>query len=149
MTDAPTHPMVPTPTSSNVAGVTYDQKTQTLTMHFRNGSTYQHAPVPIVEYTGLLSAESVGKFYNAHIRGKYESTKIESAAKVDEQKSLAAHFRDHVKALETTAISDLDESRRLEAARSLAAICLLMEGWRPDEDASAVNVALWRNSLAA
>lgn len=149
MTDAPTRPMVPTPASSNVAGVTYDSASQVLTMHFRNGSAYQHAGVPILEYTSLLAAESVGKRYNSNIRGKYESTKIESGAKADEQKALAAHFRDHVKVLETTAISDPDESRRLEAARSLAAICLLMEGWRPDEDAGAVNAALWRNSLGA
>lgn len=159
--ETPTHPLRLTPSSSNILGLEYHEPDKVLTVHFRNGGVYRHQPVPIVEFTGLLAAESVGKHYAAHIRGKYESTKIESGAAPAELKNLTAHFRDHVKALETTAISDLDESRRLEAARSLAAICLLMEGWRPDggdpdgggeeipEGAEVVNLALWRNSLAA
>ncbi len=90
MTDAPTlsHPMHLTPSSSNVLGLEYHEPDKALTVHFRNGGVYRHLGVTILDYTQLLSAESVGKHYSAHIRGKYESTKIESAAKPDDALSV-------------------------------------------------------------
>lgn len=79
MTDAVSHPMKLFPTSSNVQGVEYDEPTKRLTMHFRNGGTYYHHGVSLDHYRDLVAAESVGKHYHQHIRGHFETTKIEKA----------------------------------------------------------------------
>lgn len=59
--------------SSAIREATYDPETQILTVVYPNGKSNSHYGVPpeiIAEFEG---AESQGKFYNAHIKGKYES----------------------------------------------------------------------------
>ncbi len=62
--------------SSNVAAVGYDPNTQTLEVEFNNGSIYQYFDVPQTIYEALVSAESVGKFLNAQIKGYYRYAKV-------------------------------------------------------------------------
>ena len=63
-------------TSSNVATVGYDANTMTLEVEFQNGSVYQYFDVPEVEYQGLMTTDSVGKYLNQNIKNNYRYTKI-------------------------------------------------------------------------
>ena len=58
--------------SSNVAGVSYDGKTQTLYVAFKNGSRYFYQAVPEPVYSALLTAPSKGRYLNAQIIGRYQ-----------------------------------------------------------------------------
>jgi len=54
--------------SSNIAAVGYDDETNTLGVRFLNGSEYQYANVPKEVYEGLLSAASVGGYFDQHVK---------------------------------------------------------------------------------
>jgi len=62
--------------SSNVAEVGHDSDTDTLVVLFHNGGMYAYDDVPRTVYDQMLSAESVGKFFNAHVKGKYDFRKV-------------------------------------------------------------------------
>lgn len=62
--------------SSNVASVGYDPKTQTLEVEFQNGNVYQYFDVIQGVYDGLMSAESKGMFLNAQIKGCYRYARV-------------------------------------------------------------------------
>lgn len=62
--------------SSNIASVGYDPNTQTLEVEFNSGSIYQYFDVAQTIYEALISAESVGKFLNAQIKGYYRYAKV-------------------------------------------------------------------------
>ena len=47
----------------------------TLTVAFRNGGVYSYHDFPSEEFDKLLAADSVGKHFGAHVRGKYEHVK--------------------------------------------------------------------------
>ena len=61
--------------SSNIQGVHYDPNLKTLTVKFKSG-VYEYAGVPVDVYTGLLQADSKGKFMNSAVIGKFESKKL-------------------------------------------------------------------------
>lgn len=42
-----------------------------LTIDFKSGGTYVYAGVPRKEYEALIAAESVGKHFHQHIKGKF------------------------------------------------------------------------------
>lgn len=54
--------------SSNIKSIGYDKETSTLEIAFNTGKVYQYNNVPESVYTALMSAESKGKYFNAHIR---------------------------------------------------------------------------------
>lgn len=62
-------------TSSNIAALGYDGASQTLAVQFRNGDTWHYEGVPQEAYDSLRGAESVGRAFNAEIRGSYEGAK--------------------------------------------------------------------------
>lgn len=49
----------------------YDKESQTLTIGFPNGKTYQFDAVPPDVAEGFLRADSPGSYYNANLRGQY------------------------------------------------------------------------------
>jgi hypothetical protein len=51
--------------------------TRVLELHFDSGRIYQYYDVPDEVYEGMLSAESKGRYFNAHIRDKYPYQEIE------------------------------------------------------------------------
>lgn len=55
--------------SSNVAAVGYDADAKELHVAFRNGSKYIYHDVDAEKHSALISADSVGGFFNAHIKG--------------------------------------------------------------------------------
>jgi hypothetical protein len=62
--------------SSNLKAVGYDKDGQVLHVQFLNGSHYSHAGVSPDHHAALMAAESVGKHYNANIKGKFAHTKV-------------------------------------------------------------------------
>lgn len=56
--------------SSAIRSVGYDGRT--LSIVFReSGRRYDHPGVPESLYVGLMSASSMGQYYNAYIRGRF------------------------------------------------------------------------------
>lgn len=63
--------------SSNIASIGYDSRTQTLEVEFNNGSVYQYHGVPAGIYQGLMGAPSHGEYLDAYVKkGGYAYTRI-------------------------------------------------------------------------
>lgn len=62
--------------SSNLASVGYDASSKTLEIEFKNRRVYQYFQVPAMEHLSLINADSVGKYFNAEIKGTYDETEI-------------------------------------------------------------------------
>lgn len=59
--------------SSALEQVTYDPQALTLRTTFRDsGRTYIYRGVPQDVYDGLIFANSIGTFFNAHIRDRFD-----------------------------------------------------------------------------
>lgn len=54
--------------SSNIAEVGYSKGTKTLGIKFHNGAFWGYSPVEALEFKELISAQSVGKHFNEHIK---------------------------------------------------------------------------------
>jgi hypothetical protein len=61
--------------SSDLAAVDYDGR-GTLVIAFHSGGVYAYYHVPNSEYAGLMNASSHGKYFHAHIKGRYFYRKI-------------------------------------------------------------------------
>ena len=63
--------------SSALEQVSYDEVSQTLCATFRdNGRTYLYEEVPQEVYDGLLFADSLGAYFNSHIRDQFPHREI-------------------------------------------------------------------------
>lgn len=65
--------------SSMIAAVAYDVDARPfsqLIVSFQSGGMYVYYDVPAVEFARLLNAESIGKYFNANIKGKYITDKL-------------------------------------------------------------------------
>lgn len=62
-------------TGSNISAVGYDGDAKELHVQFSNGGAYVYAGVPDETHAGLMAAESVGKYFHAAIRGKFQGRK--------------------------------------------------------------------------
>lgn len=63
-------------TSGNLAEVGYDPELETLEVQFRHGGVYQYLNVPAFMNERLMTAESLGRFFNAEIKGHYPEIKL-------------------------------------------------------------------------
>lgn len=63
---------MPTVSSNAISSVDYENGY--LTVNFRDGTSYIYKNVPQSVYDELLSANSVGGYFNAHIRDQYPIT---------------------------------------------------------------------------
>lgn len=61
--------------SSSLTAVGYEADTQTLTIEFRNGGTYEFYEVPESTHQELMAAGSHGEYFARNIRGKYRYAK--------------------------------------------------------------------------
>jgi hypothetical protein len=64
--------------SSSVASVGYDPKSQTLELEFHSGSVYEYHEVPPETFRDLMAAPSKGRFFASEIRGQYPSNRLEN-----------------------------------------------------------------------
>ena len=54
--------------SSAISEVSYDKETQILRIQFVRGAEYDYPNVPEYVFHNLVSAPSVGKYFNQHIK---------------------------------------------------------------------------------
>ena len=64
--------------SSNIASVGYDQLDGILEIEFNSGAIYQYENVPYRVYDVMMKADSVGKYFNVHIKSKYNYRRVDS-----------------------------------------------------------------------
>lgn len=57
--------------SSNLSSGTWDSDTDTLTIEFTGGSSYDYFNVPRSVWQGLKGADSAGSYFHRQIRGRY------------------------------------------------------------------------------
>lgn len=62
--------------SSTVKSTEYDTKTQTLTVEFKNGNAYEYYKFTETDWNSLQNADSIGKYLNTHIKGKFDYKQI-------------------------------------------------------------------------
>jgi KTSC domain len=62
--------------SSEFSSVGYDLSSSTLETEYQSGEVYQYFDVPKRLVLDMLEAESMGRFFNAHIRRKFPFKKI-------------------------------------------------------------------------
>lgn len=60
-----------TPRSSNIESFSFDPDTDTLTVVFRSGATYEYYNVEPSTYRDFQRAPSAGEFLNRRIKGRY------------------------------------------------------------------------------
>jgi lysyl-tRNA synthetase class 2 len=65
-----------TPASSNIESFSFDPETDTLTVNFRSGDSYEYYNVPASVYRGFQSASSAGQFHSRAIKGRYAYEQI-------------------------------------------------------------------------
>lgn len=66
--------------SSLISEIGYDPETSTLEVLFSNGGVYRYFDVPPEKAFDLHHAESIGKYFGQHIRGKFKFEKHEPEA---------------------------------------------------------------------
>lgn len=54
--------------STAISEVSYDKETKTLRIQFVRGAEYDYPDVPEIEFHKLISAPSVGKYFNTTIK---------------------------------------------------------------------------------
>jgi hypothetical protein len=62
--------------SSELCWVGYDESALLLEVEFHSGEIYEYRGVPAEVVLELLEAESLGRFFNAHIRSKFKFRKV-------------------------------------------------------------------------
>lgn len=62
--------------SSNIESIGFEADTNTLTVEFIKGGTYEYSGVPEHLYDELMSADSKGTFFAANIKGSYGYTRV-------------------------------------------------------------------------
>lgn len=62
--------------SSSLTTADYDEARPQLRLQFCDGTRYQYLEVPPSTLHALLAAPSKGRFFNRHIRGRFDYVKI-------------------------------------------------------------------------
>lgn len=63
--------------SKQIRSIGYDAITQNLTVEFHaHGALYVYSNVPYEVHAELMAAESIGKYFNAKIKGVYKYYKL-------------------------------------------------------------------------
>lgn len=67
-------------TSSVMRTILYDITHSALIVHFNSGTVWIYWDVPLEVYDGLISADSVGNYFNTHVRNFYNSEQYMTAS---------------------------------------------------------------------
>jgi KTSC domain len=62
--------------SSVIRSVGYERETSTLEVEFHSDKVYRYFAVPHSVYDGLVSAPSVGAFFNQRVRDRYPEERV-------------------------------------------------------------------------
>lgn len=68
----------PVTNSSNVLEVGHDPDKNLLEVMFKGGGVYQYHGVDADKHAALMSADSVGSFFHANVKGAHKYTKVDS-----------------------------------------------------------------------
>lgn len=63
--------------STQISETAWDKDSGTLSVTFKTGATYEYFNVPEGVWADMLTAESVGKYLNAVVKGNYEFEKVD------------------------------------------------------------------------
>lgn len=63
-------------TSSLISKVGYDHETQEMEVHFIRGGVYQYTSVSPDDHAEFISASSIGRHYNDHVRGNFNEGRL-------------------------------------------------------------------------
>ncbi|HYP87251.1 MAG TPA: KTSC domain-containing protein [Polyangiaceae bacterium] len=55
----------------------YDRPTATLEIQFEGGGVYRYQGVPVEIWQGLRQAASKGKFFQAHVRDRFDTSRVD------------------------------------------------------------------------
>ena len=78
-------PIAMLPVSSSMANaVGYDSNQQILQVEFHNGVVYQYAEVDEHTWEDLHQAESIGRFFNDEIKGRYKCQRVDDTEDTDD-----------------------------------------------------------------
>lgn len=58
--------------SSNIKSVGYDRERKVLEVEFHSGAVHQYEGVPEDLPEKMVSSESVGRFFNQHVKGRFQ-----------------------------------------------------------------------------
>ena len=64
--------------SSNLRSVGYDEYLLVLEIEYNSGTVYRYYGVPSEVHDEIINAESVGKYFNANVKSKYNFLKVET-----------------------------------------------------------------------
>jgi len=62
--------------SSHIRSVGYDEATRTLQVEFNNGKVFNYADVPLAVHREMIYAESVGRYFHAAVKSRYEAEPV-------------------------------------------------------------------------
>jgi hypothetical protein len=62
--------------SSSLRSIGYDGSTRTLEVQFATGNVYQYHQVPNEVWLELKRAASIGRFFQANVRDRYETSRV-------------------------------------------------------------------------
>lgn len=62
--------------STNLRSIQYDENTSTLEVEFNSGAVWQYYDVLESTYYELRSASSIGKYFNANIKGSHSESQV-------------------------------------------------------------------------
>jgi KTSC domain len=62
--------------STELRSIGYDQETRALEVEFNRGGIYRYLCVPSYVHSGLMSAPSKGRYFNAHIKDTYSYQRV-------------------------------------------------------------------------
>ncbi|MER3491375.1 MAG: KTSC domain-containing protein [Mastigocladus sp. ERB_26_2] len=63
--------------SSMANAIGYDSNTNILQIEFHNGTVYQYSDIDQDTWQDLHQADSIGKFFNENVRGKYQYERVD------------------------------------------------------------------------
>lgn len=66
-------------TSSNINSIGYNPEGRKMYVKFNHGGTWEYVGVPPEVYAEMCGAESVGKYFADHVKGKFPGQKQEVA----------------------------------------------------------------------
>lgn len=76
--------------SKGIEWVAYDEKAQTLDVHFASSQTYRYFDVPRAVYDWLLRAESKGRFVNRLVKERYRYERLGAGSSPEADADLRA-----------------------------------------------------------
>lgn len=66
--------------SSNIHSIGFNHISNTLHIQFQNGRRYRYSDVSAYAFTLLLNANSIGSYFNSHIKGVYPCRQLKVIA---------------------------------------------------------------------